>query len=228
MYNQKPIKQYRFLSLISLIFMTIFIVCETTAFRMVDFLGQSVPASGLIIPIIFSLGDIVAEVYGYAIVRKLIWNSLFCQLMFGFLMNIVIILPSKQMDLSHNIHYTLAFEHITRTNVISFLSVTSGMFTNAFLISKLKIYMQGKKYWFRTILSSGISEFVLCFVAYNTLFLGLKPYSEIISIVFYVWIYKIVFAIVVANFVALIAKKLKKIEQSDVYDVNTKFSPFIY
>lgn len=47
-----------------MVFITIFIVCDTTAFRMTNLFGSVVPVSGLIIPIVFSLGDLIADVYG--------------------------------------------------------------------------------------------------------------------------------------------------------------------
>ena len=135
-----------------MLFITIFIVCDTTAFRMTTFFGTAVPASGLIIPIVFALGDLIAEVYGYSVSRKLIWNNLVCQFIFGVLITIALYFPSPPGN-KLNIHYSLAFQHILRTNITSCLSVTSGMFTNAFLMSKFKIWMNGKRFWVRTIRS---------------------------------------------------------------------------
>jgi hypothetical protein len=99
------------------------------------------------------------------------------------------------------------------------------MLANAFLISKLKVFMQGKKFWFRTILSSGFSEIVLCTVAYFVLFTGFKTVSEIVVIIYCVWSYKVVFTIFAAPLVSLLGKWLKRVENSDVYDINISYSP---
>lgn len=165
-----------------MLFITVFIVCDTTAFRMETFLGTAVPLSGMIIPIVFALGDLISEVYGYSISRKLIWNNLICQFIFGILITIALKFPSPPND-DYNFHYNLAFQHIIRTNITSCLSVTSGMFVNAFLMSKFKIWMNGKRFWVRTIISSSISEFVLRLVSYSTLYFGLKNIFEIGRIV---------------------------------------------
>lgn len=210
-----------------MLFITIFIVCESTAFRMTTLFGTTVPVSGLIIPVVFSLGDLIADVYGYHISRKLIWNALICQFIFGIVITIAVNLPSPAND-NVNYHYSEAFNHIIRTNLTSCLSVSSGMFTNAFLMSKIKIWMNGKRFWMRTILSSSISEFVLCFVAYTTLYFGLKTPIEIWYIILSVWYYKLIFAICAAPVVSIIATKVKKIEKSDVFDLNVNYNPFLY
>ncbi len=223
----KGLNEYKYVYFFMMLFVTIFLVCDTTSFRMTTLFGSVVPVSGLIIPVVFSLGDLVADVYGYDISRKLIWNTLICQLIFGVLLTIAINLPSPDGDLN-NPHYNEAFKHIIRTNIISFLSVSSGMFTNAFLMSKIKIWMNGKRFWIRTILSSSISEFVLCFVAYETLYFGLKSPNEIWGIVISVWYYKLIFAVCVAPLVSLASFSLKKMEKNDAFDYGVNYNPFLY
>lgn len=223
----KRAEDYRYLYFFMMLFITIFIVCDTTAFRMTTFFSTSVPTSGMIIPIVFALGDLISEVYGYSISRKLIWNNLVCQFIFGILITLALKFPSPPGD-NFNYHYNLAFQHIIRTNITSCLSVTSGMFVNAFLMSKFKIWMNGKRFWVRTIISSSISEFVLCFVAYSTLYMGLKNVYEIWKIIIVVWYYKLLFSVCVAPFVTILSDFFKSLEKSDVYDYHIKYNPFMY
>jgi uncharacterized integral membrane protein (TIGR00697 family) len=220
-------ENFKYAHFFMMLFMTIFIVCETTAFRMTTLFGVTVPASGLIIPVVFSLGDLIADVYGYHISRQLIWNALVCQLLFGLFMTVAVHFPIPSGDLT-NIHYLAVFKYIIRTNMVSCLSVTSGMFVNAFLMSRLKIRMNGKRFWIRTFLSSSISEFVLCFLAYTTLYFGLKPLKEVWAIILSVWYYKMIFAFFAAPFVAIAARFLKKMEDKDCYDHDVNYNPFLY
>ncbi|AHE66197.1 VUT family protein [Legionella oakridgensis] len=218
---------YNYIYFFMMLFITIFIACDITAFRMTTLFGANVPVSGLIIPIVFALGDLIADIYGYQISRKLIWNALICQFIFGIVITLAVNFPSPENDLN-NFHYNEAFKHIIRTNITSCMSVSSGMFTNAFLMSKIKIWMNGKRFWIRTILSSSISEFVLCFVAYTTLYLGLKSPIEIWKIIFSVWYYKLLFALFAAPLVSIVASKIKEWEKSDVFDYGVNYNPFIY
>lgn len=185
------------------------------------------PLSGLILPVVFSLGDIIADVYGYEISRKLIWNSIACQFIFGLIMTFVLNFESPAGNLT-NIHYSEAFQYIIRTNVTSCLSVTTGMFANAFLMSKLKIKMHGKRFWARTILSSCLSEFLLCCVAYLSLYAGLKSLHDVWTIILSVWYYKVLFALAAAPIVSAVTPIIRNIEKMDAYDYGVNYNPFIY
>src|SRR5579883_362603 len=218
--RKKPLKQYKFLTLL---FITVFIICDITAFRMVAFFGSEIPLSGLIIPCVFALGDIIAEVYGYRITMKILFCGIICQFLFGIFITIALMLPSPAGN-TINSHYDFAFQHIIRTNITSVFSVSSGMLANAFLISKLKVYMNGKRFWIRTLISSGFSEIILCIVAYLILFSGLRSFSEIIKIIYSVWIYKMVISIILNPFISLIGKNIKLIEHSDVYDTRIAYN----
>lgn len=223
--RKKPLKQYNALTFLTIIFITIFLVCDITAFRMVLFFGKEIPLSGLIIPAVFALGDIIAEVYGYRIIMNVLKSAIICQMLFGIIITIVLMSPSPPGN-ALNEHYKFAFDHILRTNITSCFSVTAGMFANAFLISKLKIYTNGKKFWIRTLISSGFSEIVLCTVAYFILFSGLRDITNIIEIIYSVWSYKMVISILINPIITAIARFLKKYEFSDVYDYDINYNPF--
>lgn len=223
--RRKPLYQYKCLTFLSMLFIAVFLICDTTAFRMVSFFGKEIPLSGLVIPIVFALGDIIAEAYGYRITMKILFSAIICQFLYGVLMMLILQAPSAP-DNVLNVHYDLAFQHIFRTSITSCFSVSSGMFVNAFLISKLKIYMNGKRFWLRTLLSSGFSEIVLCTVAYFILYTGLKDISNIITIIYSVWSYKMVVSFLINPIVAYIGGMIKHIENSDVYDIGVNYNPF--
>lgn len=222
--RRRPLRQYKYLMFLSMLFITIFVICDTTIFRMVDVHGREVPLSGFIIPLLFAIGDIIAEAYGYRITMKVLKCGIVCQCLFGIIVTIALLAPSTPNNLV-NTSYHMAFEHILRANFGSCFSVTSGMLVNAFFISKLKIYMNGKNFWFRSILSSGISEIVLCSVAYMLILTGLKSFSEVIWIIYWVWIYKMLFSILISPFTAMIGKLIKRVEASDVYDLGINYNP---
>ena len=68
-----------------MLFITVFIICDITAFRMVEIYGKELPLSGFIIPIIFAIGDITAEIYGYRITMNMLYNGIVSQCIFGLL-----------------------------------------------------------------------------------------------------------------------------------------------
>lgn len=224
-FKRKPLKQYRYLTFLSMLFITVFIICDTTVYRMVDIFGKELPLSGFIIPIVFMIGDIIAETYGYRITMKVVFNGILCQCLFGILITLFLLTPSPTGN-TLNQEYASTFQNILRANFCSCFSVTSGMFVNAFLISRLKIYMNGKRFWIRTIISSGVSEIVLCTVAYLILFTGMRSFAEVIEIIYSVWIYKMIFSILASPVASIIGKILKNAENSDVYDIGISYNPF--
>jgi len=227
MSNQSSIPQYRYVHFLMMLFITLFLVCDTTAFRMTRLFGTTVPVSGLIIPLVFALGDLIADVYGYSISRKLIWNALICQFVFAIGMSIAVNFPSPEADVT-NVHYSEAFKHIIRTSLTGTLAIACGMFANVVLMSKTKVWMKGKHFWIRTIVSSSVSEFVLCFVMYVSLYAGLKNPWEIWAIVLSIWYYKVIFTVVAAPFVSILAHAVKKQEHCDVFDYGMNYNPFRY
>lgn len=223
----RSMTDYKYVHFLMMLFMSSFLVCEVTAWRMIAIFGHVIPACGLVIAFVFFLGDIIAEVYGYHISRKLIWNALICQIIFGLFVTFIVNLPSPSNDYI-NEDYKQVFLHLLRTNISSCFSVSAGMFTNAFLMSKLKIRMNGKKFICRIILSSGISEAVLCIVAYVLIFGGVKSIYTIAYMIFIVWSYKMIFAVLSSFFAPFVTNWLKDKEKSDVYDINVNYSPFKY
>ena len=82
--------------------------CETTAFRMVDIFFVATPASGLLIPILFAIADLISEVYGFYIIKCLIRDALKCQVLFGIMVTAVVwVLPGKATPL--NLAYQITF-----------------------------------------------------------------------------------------------------------------------
>ena len=221
----KPLKQYKYLIFLNSLFITFFIICDITAFRMTTFFGHEIPLSGLIIVFLFSIGDIIAEAYGYQITMNILKSSIICQMLFGLIIASALLIAPSPFGNTTNAHYTFTFKHIIRTNLTSCFSVTSGMLVNGFLISKLKIRMNGKRFWIRTLLSSAISEIVLCTVAYLILFIGIKDIPSIIEIIYFVWGYKIFISILMTPITSIVGKLIKTLEGSDVYDYGISYNP---
>lgn len=221
--RRRPLRQYKYLTFLSMLFITIFVVCDTTVYRMVYLFGREMPLSGFIIPILFLLGDVLAEAYGYRITMKILTSGIICQCLFGILITLFLLAPSPPNNTINNA-YDITFQHIIRVNICSCFSVTCGMLANSFLISKLKIYMNGKRFWLRSLISTASSEIVLCTIAYFIIFTGLKSFTEVIKIIYSVWIYKVIFSTLATPMASYIGKSLKNAENSDVYDIGISYN----
>jgi queuosine precursor transporter len=224
--NKKNEKSdYVFLSLLTMMFIVVLIMFEITVYLMIDFFHYKLPISTFSCPFIFAIADLIAEVYGYRAVKKIIWNGLICQFIFGLFFTIIINI--NFLNFSENIFaFKIVFHDILKTNIVSFLAITSGMFINAIIISKLKLNMNGKIYWIRTIISSSFSGFVVTFIGCALLYFEIKSYTEIFGTFMSVFLYGVIAAIFISPILAFIARKIKKIEEIDTYDYNINYNPF--
>lgn len=213
-----------------MLFITVDLAAVSTAYKMVSLNNLFKINSGatFIFPITYALGDIVAEVYGYNMARKLIWLSLFLQFIFAALVTIDIHLPSPEFWKEDNAYITV-FGSIFRFVLAGTLANIISNFMNIYLVSKLKIPMEGKLFWLRSIISTLISGFLLVAIVIIAGFSGkeinlLKTWIMFKS----TYICEIFYAFVLVIPAAFAAKFLKHSENIDVYDYHTNFNPFVF
>ena len=69
---------YRYLNLVTAIFVTCLVTANVIAVKIIDVHGIVVPAAVVIFPISYISGDILTEVYGYTRSRQVIWIGFGC------------------------------------------------------------------------------------------------------------------------------------------------------
>lgn len=218
--------QFKYDYLLMMLTITVFIMCDTTAFRPTLFWGVEIPLSGLILPMVFALSDVISEVYGFETTKKLIVNIIICQLIYSFGIHEMLSLNTP-IGNSTNHHYDEAFKNIRWTSLTSCFSIPTGMYINSVILNSLKIKFNGRKLSLRGIVAGSIGELIICIVAYNFLFFWEnKPYTEIFTIIYTVWFYRIVFTMVTVPFFVSTTRALKYLEGKEVFDYNVSYNPF--
>jgi len=101
-----------------------------------------------------------------------------------------------------------------------------GSFLNAWIMAKMKILMQGRRLWLRTITSTIGGEAVDSLLFTSLAFAGVWPRSLVIQVIFWNFILKTGYEILATPLTYLIVHRLKRAERSDPYDTKTDFSPF--
>jgi len=108
----------------------------------------------------------------------------------------------------------------------SFLAYLVGSFLNAYVMSRMKVWMKGKHLWTRTIgstiLGEGADSVVFNFVA----FLGVFEFGQVAFIAFSGFVLKTLYEIVATPFTYLAVGWLKRVEQEDKYDHDVSYNPF--
>ncbi|WP_040615035.1 VUT family protein [Rickettsiella grylli] len=98
------LQRFKLFHLLAITSITIQLACNCIVGKLTVFFYGFLPASALVYPICYALGDIIADVYGYSLSRELIWLNIYAQLLFGVIVNLTLFLPSPDFWSFHE-HY---------------------------------------------------------------------------------------------------------------------------
>jgi uncharacterized integral membrane protein (TIGR00697 family) len=103
-----------------------------------------------------------------------------------------------------------------------------GEFSNSFVLAKMKVWMEGRFLWMRTIGSTIIGEGVdtVTFVVIASSF-GVFPWSLFFTLIVANYIFKVSIEVIFTPVTYRIVAFLKREEQEDYYDRHTDFNPFL-
>ncbi|HVV67681.1 MAG TPA: queuosine precursor transporter [Gammaproteobacteria bacterium] len=223
---KEELKLPRYLNLLSMIYAVIFISSVVMAHKIILLSDNIViSVSAFIIPITYVFLDAIAEVYGYDAARKIIWSTLFCELIFAVICSSLLLLPSPP-QIDNQAAYQIVVGSLLRTFVGSFLGVVSGSFLNIFLISKLKIKYKGGFFILRCILSSMLGELIFTIVSICIIFIGTMPLVEVLQLIYTSYLVKLIFSVISVFPVSFLVMYLKRNEATDIYKSGVSFNPF--
>lgn len=191
--------------------------------RLINIFGLTTDAGTLIFPLSFLLSDLITEVYGYKHARRVIWTGFLFNAIFLAYGQLIIHLPSPAYETHNNMFDTLiaADGRIIVASAISYLIAEP---LNSLTMAKLKIKMSGKymsiRFVLSTLFASGFDSFIFGAIA----FYGVMSNINLLFLILTMWLIKVSIEIAGLPFSTYCAKKLKIMEQLDIYDNQTNFS----
>lgn len=219
-------KQYKFLGLLTVLYVTMQLVSDVTAGKMVQLFVFPVSVTVLYFPVTYIFADVLTEVYGYACARRTLWIVLFCSVLAGLIYQLVVYLPPPP-GFTANAAYVQVFGQVPRILLGGWVAVFAGEIMNDFVLAKMKIWTQGKYLWTRLIGSTVVGQFLNTALFYTIGLAGVLPTKLLIHSVLSGWLLKVVVEIALIPITYWIVGKLKTIEQEDYYDRDTNFNPFV-
>lgn len=113
---------------------------------------------------------------------------------------------------------------IVLASVIAFFF---GEFSNSYILAKMKVWTKGKKLYLRTITSSivgnGLDTVLFILIA----FWGIFDTEIIVALIISNYIWKLMTEVTMTPVVYGTVSYLKRKDQIDVYDTDTRFNPFL-
>jgi hypothetical protein len=140
---------------------------------------------------------------------------------------VVVALPPAP-DWKNQAAYEIAFGSTWRIALASMLAYFFGEFVNSFVLAKMKILTEGRWLWTRTIGSTLFGEGVDSLLFYPLAFYnsGIIPNELLPRVMLAQFVVKVGVEVVLTPVTYKIVGFLKRAEQEDYYDRDTRFTPF--
>ena len=205
-------------------FITSLITANIIAVKLVGIATIIFPAGVIIFPVSYIFGDVLTEVYGYTRARRVIWLGFLCNLLAVIAIWIAQILPPASFWQNQDA-YVLILGYAPRLLLASFLAYLVGEFANSFVLAKMKIATGGRYLWMRTIGSTIVGQGLDSLVFISVAFIGTIPAAGLYSAIITQWVMKTVYETLATPLTYGVVNYLKKVENIDVFDNDTKFNP---
>jgi uncharacterized integral membrane protein (TIGR00697 family) len=208
------------------LFITTLITANITAVKLVGLFGLVLPAAVVVFPISYICGDVLTEVYGYRVARRVIWLGFLCNLLAVVAIYLGGILPAAPFW-EGQVAYETILGYTPRLLAASFLAYLVGEFANAIVLAKMKVTTNGRWLWSRTIGSTIIGQGLDSLVFIVLAFVGTIPASAMLAAIMTQWLVKSLYEALATPLTYVVVNRLKRSEGLDVYDRDTSFNPLL-
>ncbi len=169
----------------------IYITSNILSVKVIEIGGISLFDAGTItFPIAYMLGDVLTEIWGLKIARRVIVLTFLCNIGVILLTTIGAWLPAPDYMQETNQAFQAIFTYVPRIVGASLVGFLSGELINAWALIKIRQYTGFKRLWVRTIGSSVFGYFFDTVLFMALAFAGTVPAKELVSMIFIQYIFK--------------------------------------
>jgi len=215
---------YRF-TIISALFVTCLVTANIIAVKIFTIGFITLPAAVIIFPFSYIFGDILTEVYGYAMARRVIWLGFLCNLIFVVFAWVGQILPPAVFWQGQS-GYVAILGYTWRLLIASFIAYVVGEFANSIIMARMKVWTKGKQLWTRTIGSTIVGEGLDSVIFITVAFYATASFSG--KLILQQWLAKVAIEVLATPLTYWVVNYLKKSEGSNVFDTHTNLNPFSF
>jgi uncharacterized integral membrane protein (TIGR00697 family) len=211
--------------IVGILFSAFLILSNLTGFKLATFASINFPAGMIFFPLTYVFDNILTEVYGFKMSRRIIWTALMANTIIFFGTWCTIYLePSPFWH--EQTAYATVYDATLRIFIASMISYFIGEFTNSIILAKLKVLSSGKNLWLRAMTSTitGVGIDTIIFV--HLAFLFTMPYSGIWEIIGTMYGIKVIYEFLALPITYKVTRYLKRKDNIDHYDYKTNFNPF--
>lgn len=193
------------------VFCTSLIVANILAFKQFQIGWFVVPTAVLVFPIVYICNDVLAEVYGFSIAKKVIMLGFGANLVATILYNVAIWLPYPSYFNGQEA-FSMVLSSSFRVLCASLFSYLVGSFTNAYVLEKMK---RKSSLFSRCVVSTLFGESIDAFCFITLAFIGTMPFGSLMWMVVCQAGFKTLYEMVVFPVTNQIIKQIKVVENGD-------------
>ncbi len=229
--SDNPHRQYKYYDLVMAAFVAILLCANLIGASKRTIVGGFTFGAGILFfPISYVFGDILTEVYGYARSRRVIWAGFGAMIFASFMSFVVVAMPPAPGWDGQEV-YEKAFGSTWRIVLASLVAFWAGEFANSVTLAKMKIGMEGRFLWMRTIGSTIVGEAVDSLIFYPLAFAAILSlpgwtWPQVMEVMFHNYLLKVLWEVLMTPVTYRIVAFLKRVENEDYYDRKTNFNPF--
>lgn len=212
-------------TLIAVLFAAVLLVSNVASSKLTGFWGLTLDAGTVLFPLSYIFGDVLTEVYGYAAARRVIWMGFASTLMASLVFMLVGVLPAAP-EWGGQDAYQAILGLTPRIVLASLAAYLAGQFINSIILAKMKVALQGRMLWARTIGSTLVGELADSALFVVVAFWGIFEPSVIVALIVSNYLFKVAVEVLFTPATYAVVGYLKRHEGVDAYDRATSFTPF--
>lgn len=223
MQNQR---EYRYYDLVMAGFVTVLLCSNLIGpAKIAEVAGFTFGAGVLFFPFSYIFGDCLTEVYGYKRARRVVWAG-FAALIFASVMTQIVLAFPPASGWPHQEAYETALGATWRIALASLIAFWAGEFVNSYVLAKIKLWMEGRHLYVRTISSTIAGQAIDSLLFYSIAFYGVWSTEQLLLVMVSNYAIKVIWEALMTPLTYVIVGFLKKREHEDVFDRDTNFTPF--
>lgn len=206
-------------------FVAVLLISNIASTKILDMGPFTFDGGTLLFPLSYIFGDILTEVYGFRRSRRVIWQGFAASAAMAVTLAVVGALPPAE-GWNHQSAYDAILGSTPRLVAASLLAYWAGEFSNAVVLARMKVLMEGRRLWMRTIGSTIVGQAVDTGLFVVIAFGGILGEDVLVRIAVSNYVFKCAIEALFTPVTYAITGYLKRTEGVDWYDRGTRFNPF--
>lgn len=204
--------------LLAIVFVVCLVAANLLETKVLDFFGiTTITAGMLVFPISYIINDCIAEVWGFKRITLIIWVAFAMNFFVVAVGLLAVHLPAAPYWEGEE-HFNFVFSFAPRIVIASLIAFLCGSFTNAYVLSKMKVLQKGKNFSLRAMASTVAGETVDSLIFFPIAFGSIIKGMDLVFLMLTQIVMKSLYEFLILPITSRLVKKLKQVEECDVYN----------